>query len=272
MQDTGTSRTNLLDQYYTAPSIAKKCINNIVETVENYADYCWIEPSAGSGSFSKQVPENVLEKTAYDIEPKSDTIVRQDFLSWTPNTNRKILLYGNPPFGRQSKLARAFIKKGCEFADIIAFILPKSFQKPSMQTAFNMNWHCIYQCIVDDDAFLINETVYNVPCVFQIWKKQEIPRPAVQKTEPNGYCYVKHDEDYNMVVRRVGVNAGKSFIELSRPQMFSPSSHYFLKFHENCGLTIAEISEKINEHVFPNNTVGPRSISKPELNTVINHC
>ena len=39
--------------------------------------------------------------------------------------NKKVLFFGNPPFGRNSSLALKFIKKCCIHGDTIAFILPK---------------------------------------------------------------------------------------------------------------------------------------------------
>ena len=42
---------------------------------------------------------------------------------------------GNPPFGRQSSLAKKFIKHicSCDKTKTIAFILPKSFKKDSLK-------------------------------------------------------------------------------------------------------------------------------------------
>jgi hypothetical protein len=33
---------------------------------------------------------------------------------------------------------------------------------------------------------------------------------------------------------------------------------------------VKEIVDKVNAHVFPTNTTGPRSLSKPEINEVLN--
>jgi hypothetical protein len=66
------------------------------------------------------------------------------------------------------------------------------------------------------------------------------------------------------VFRRVGVNAGKCQEPGGNP---SPQSHYFIKFDSPI---LNTVTTKLNEHEFPSNTVGPRSISKSEANAVIN--
>ena len=53
---------------------------------------------------------------------------------------------------------------------------------------------------------------------------------------------------------------------LPQNNVFNNNTHYFLKF-DNFSI---DIIEKLNNHVFPSNTVGPRSLSKPEVNEVIN--
>jgi predicted RNA methylase len=119
-----------IDKYYTLPSIAKKCINLVSK--HYYLDKfdLIIEPSAGNGSFSKLI-DNCI---AYDIEPEDVCILKQDFLEYKhKGTDDEVLVIGNPPFGRQSSTAKAFVSHAVEFATVIAFILPKSFKKESFK-------------------------------------------------------------------------------------------------------------------------------------------
>ena len=53
---------------------------------------------------------------------------------------------------------------------------------------------------------------------------------------------------------------------------YSIQSHYFIKFDSILISldTIDTIIKKINNHTFPSNTLGPRSLSKSEANIVIN--
>ena len=269
MQDKGKFRLNDKDQFYTKEIVAKQCIDTILKTLPETSDYFWVESSAGSGSFYNNLPGE-FDKFGMDIDPKSKLIKKANFLEWNycPATTKKnVIVFGNPPFGRQSSLAKAFIKKSCMFADVIAFILPRSFTKPSMFGVFDLKFHCLLSVELEKDSFLLNDSDYNVQCVFQIWQKQSSDRLVEKKIEAHGYKYVSKTSDYHVAVRRVGVYAGKSFIRSDVE--YSPSSHYFLVFNQE--KHIDEIVKAINSHVFPSNTLGPRSLSKSEINLVVNN-
>jgi len=263
---TGKFRTDEKDQFYTDENVAKKCIDIIVELYPETKKYLWIEPSAGNGSFYKNIK---YEKIGIDIDPKYEGIIKEDYLKWNySGKDKKVILVGNPPFGKQSSLAKMFIKRGCEYADIIAFILPKSFTKPSMTNAFDRKFHCMHTSDIEKDAFLIQGNKrYDVPCIFQIWERKSEDRKIEDKIPENGFEYVKVGKDVDIALRRVGVFAGKSF--LYEPEKFSTQSHYFIKFTDE-GINKNNIIEAINKHTFPSNTVGPRSISKGEVNIVLN--
>ena len=63
-----------LDQFYTKPNIAKKCLDTL-----NLQEYdTIIEPSAGEGVFFHMAEHE--NKIGYDLEPKSDDIEQCDFL------------------------------------------------------------------------------------------------------------------------------------------------------------------------------------------------
>jgi hypothetical protein len=264
-QDTGKFRENNKDQFYTAPAVAKSCVQAICETVPDLQKFLWIEPAAGTGSFLNEVPVG-LRKIGIDIDPKTKGIKQADFLTWVPPQIHNTLVFGNPPFGRQSSTAKAFIKRSCKFADVVAFILPKSFEKPSMFSAFPPNFHLVKSISLGKDCFILNGVKYDVPCVFQIWQKSSELRKIPEKISPKGFFYVKKDCDYDIACRRVGGLAGKCY--LANSSEFSIQSHYFIKLQD--GQTAASVVEKMNAHVFPSNTVGPRSLSKSEINIVLN--
>lgn len=286
-QDTGKFRTNNKDQFYTSLNVAKKCIEHIISHLHNslsvypvlpLSSYLWIEPSAGNGAFLHNIPDT-YDKIGIDIDPRAANILKQDFLTWMPPSGTKpIIVFGNPPFGSQSTLAKAFISHSCKFASIIAFILPKSFVKPSMSRAFDTMFHCMHSSDVAQNAFVINGgATYDVPCVFQIWQKMSTPRVVAQKVTEKGFQYVKEKDPHHLAFRRVGVYAGRCYITNMAGEKiegvsynYSSQSHHFLKLDHNIADRIMEISRKINSHVFPSNTVGPRSLSKTEINTVIN--
>lgn len=271
MQNKGLRR-NTIDKYYTNTVLVEHCINLIKQHVNMTNNNLIIEPSAGNGSFIKQIKTlskyygiyNIYYKF-YDLEPEHEEVLKQDFLELDicefENKYEQIHIIGNPPFGRQSSLAIKFIKKCCNFADSISFILPKSFKKQSMQKYFTQNYHLILEEDVADNSFLINDKICDVPCVFQIWIKKEELREVVQKVNPNNFTFTKKNDDPDISFRRVGVNAGTIDINIENK---SEQSHYFIKFNNN--LTLDKNIIKLHKIKFEfNNTVGPKSISKQEL-------
>lgn len=109
-----------LDKYYTSIEIAKHCINVVLNLGLNITEI--IEPSAGNGSFSLQIPNSI----AYDLEPEHETIIQQDFLKLNLPYKEGRLFIGNPPFGTRNTLSVSFFKHACKMGDYIAFILPVS--------------------------------------------------------------------------------------------------------------------------------------------------
>ena len=291
-QDTGKYRKNTKDQFYTSPDVAKKCIQILISVLHDAAlhspapvlplsSYLWVEPSAGNGAFLNNIPET-YDKIGIDIEPAGGAgnanIIKQDFLTWVPSeqkTNQKpVIIFGNPPFGRQSSLAKAFIAHSCKFASIstIAFILPRSFVKPSMSCAFESHFHCIHTSDVERNAFVLGggDASYDVPCVFQIWQRRSVPRIVPEKITEKGFQYVKGTDTHDIVIRRVGVYAGRCYINSHDETEYNVQSHHFIKLDKKYENHIVNIAKKINAHVFPTNTTGPRSLSKPEINIVLN--
>ena len=304
-QDTGKYRTNTKDQFYTSPHVAKKCIQILISKLHDDAmhspapvlplsSYLWVEPSAGNGAFLNNIPDT-YDKIGIDIDPGSGAgnanIIKQDFLTWVPpaqktKTNQKpVIIFGNPPFGRQSSLAKAFIAHSCKIAStsMIAFILPRSFVKPSMSCAFESHFHCIHSSEVERNAFVLGggdgsgggDASYDVPCVFQIWQKRSVPRIVPEKITEKGFQYVKETDPRDIVIRRVGVYAGRCFDgggDVNSATEYNKQTHYFIKLNQQfvAAQHVKQIVEKINAHVFPTNTTSPRSLSNREINIVLN--
>ena len=109
-----------LDKFYKPKETAKQCIDLFFETFADVTEI--IEPSAGNGNFSLQIPNCV----AYDLEPEHESIIRQDFLKLILPYKKDRAFIGNPPFGDRNNLARSFYKHACKMGDYIGFILPIS--------------------------------------------------------------------------------------------------------------------------------------------------
>jgi hypothetical protein len=124
----------------------------------------------------------------------------------------------------------------------------------------------VFETDLPSHSFLVNDMDHDVPCVFQIWEKQQVPRPVVDRMKPVGFAFVHKTQTPDISLRRVGVNAGTIEDEIQSKNI---NTHYFIRFtnQHSKHVNMAAIS---NISFLDNNTVGPKSISKQEVITVLN--
>ena len=180
------------DKFYTKQDIAIELINLL--DLSKYQ--CVIEPSAGNGSFSKNINHNNL--ISLDIESEDDSITEMNWFDFEYIKEGKTLVIGNPPFGNQGKLAIDFIKKCDDLkADTIAFILPKSFKKDTIKNRIPKFYHLSKEIDLNDDSYTLLNKTYCVPSIFQIWHRKDIIREKIKlKTKSNLIKFVKKEEEY----------------------------------------------------------------------------
>ena len=265
VQDTGIFRKNVKDQFYTKENVARTCVQTLVSHISQPDTYTWIEPAAGNGVFLRMLP-STFKTVGIDIDPKNISVQRGDFLKWCPVMNEKRIIFGNPPFGRQSALVKKFIKHASKYADIIAFILPLSFVKPSMTKVFPLHYHCTHTADIEKNAFEVNRVEYDVPCIFQIWEKRDVKRSLTVAVGASGFRYVKPGQAFHIAFKRVGGSAG----QCSMDGEFNRNYHYFITLDTRYVPYIEHIIYSINYCTFVKNTVGPKSISKGEANDFLN--
>ena len=263
-------------QYYTKPEIAKMCVTNV-----DIASYDFIvEPSAGYGDFYKILPR---EKTyGLDIDPKIPEIKKENFFDYQFKNHKegqKIIVIGNPPFGKNSKLAVDFFEHSAKFAEKIAFILPRTFRKPTITNRINLNFWLEKEIILPENSFYIenldgSKQDYDVPCVFQVWSRQDKARSKVY--EPlihSDFEFVTRDFA-DIAIRRVGALAGKVFESVGPNEKgLKTASHYFLNLKNKKAKSIFKKmwNKEFKPSADPNcmgfkyDTSGNPSISKAEL-------
>jgi len=282
-----------LDQFFTKQEVVEKVLQKV-----EFNDYdLIIEPSAGDGAFFKHLPK---EKTiAIDLEPKAKGITETDFLHFCAATriwlstsllkldDKKILTIGNPPFGKNSSLARRFFNLSAEYSDVIAFVLPRTFRKPSVINHLNRKFHLMYEEILPLDSFYTpEEESYKVPTVIQLWEKKKEDREIIpvyktcedfefvskenltcvplQVWPPNPvFGEVSYVTGADFSIQRVGGNAGKVFDGCKRHWR----SHHFIKI-KNHKVDVKAIFESIDWEVADGpkfDTVGNPSISKNDF-------
>jgi hypothetical protein len=263
-------RTAGLDKFYTVDSVAQNCINHLAS---KYAWSDWtlvVEPSAGSGSFLLKIPDGV-PKVGLDIAPEHDSVVKQDFLTWAPAPGGKILIIGNPPFGKICSLAIKFFNHAAAFASVIAFIVPRTFRRISVQNKLNMNF-----CLVADMDIAEEPCAFSPPmaakCCFQIWASGDLRVPEVLLTthadwtflpfgplDASGQPTVPAGADF--AIRAYGGKCGHVTTALTG---LRPKSWHWIKVGAVSASTLIERFKKL-DYALSKNTARQNSIGRGDL-------
>lgn len=156
-----------LDKFYTQDHVAKQCFEFLHSQLNISENAIYLEPSAGAGSFINLLSHYI----ALDIAPEDDRIKKQDYLKYEADKENFITI-GNPPFGSRSKLAIDFFNKAATMSDVIAFIVPVSFMKWSVQKNLSSNFALYNYLYLEPESFTSNGKPYSVRTVFQIWVKK----------------------------------------------------------------------------------------------------
>lgn len=193
-----------LDKYYTNTDLAKYCIEKTKEIIgeDNITEY--LEPSAGNGAFSLQIPKCI----AYDIEPEHESIIKQNYLELDTPYKKGRLIIGNPPFGERNNLSRYFYNKSVELGDYISFILPVS--------QFN-NVDSLYKFDLIHSEVLptIEYSGIKINCCLNIYKRPKNGLNKKLKINTNLFELYRDDQygydeiEYDICIYRGGASAGK---------------------------------------------------------------
>ncbi|MFK3889774.1 hypothetical protein [Sphingomonas sp. NPDC079357] len=139
-QNDNCTPTEGLDQFFTMQRVADY-LYGVLQKHIDLGRYMMVEPSAGMGAFFRLMPPGSL---AYDLDPRYPGVRTADFLQAELPRDRKILIMGNPPFGRSARLALEFFNHAAWQAKVIAMILPKTFRKSSIMRDLNPAFHLIH--------------------------------------------------------------------------------------------------------------------------------
>lgn len=252
-----------LDQFFTARPIAQQCWDFLAKTGLLREGDSLLEPSAGDGAFFELLPAS--QRIGLDIDPRHAEVLQQDFLTWQcppPAEGARWVVVGNPPFGKNGSLALSFFNKAASFAEVIAFVLPLSFRKRSVQRRMNDWFHLLEDLELADSSFVFGGERRSVPCCFQIWVRKDQRRenkPHVI-THPD-FQFCKNKQDAHFAIRRVGRRAGSVVRDF---QDYAQTSHYFIRA-KDCPQTLIARFEAMDWSSTKRQTVGPYSVCKEEL-------
>lgn len=167
------------DKFYTSKPFAKECIEAVFRRYGLDRFDLLVEPGAGSGSFLHQLPESI-ERVGVDISPEDPSIREGNFFDFSPeDLGASVLVIGNPPFGRGCSLAIRFFNHAARWASVIAFVVPRTFRRHSVQNKLDMRFR-----LVGDTEVPVRPCVFtpamSVKCCFQIWERSTSPRAPVR--------------------------------------------------------------------------------------------
>ena len=256
------------DKFYTQTQIIRDCLKFLEEQgihLSNFDNI--IEPAAGDGAWLNYLPHF----QAFDILPEDARIIQSDYfeVDYHQWIGQKNLVIGNPPFGKNSSLAVEFFNYSAQYAHLIAFIVPRTFRKASIINRLDKKFHLMNEIILPKNSFYYEDLILDVPCVFQIWSRQEHSRETLIKKKWEildwEWCY--QDDDPVWAIRRVGALAGK----VMKYNNQSPSSHYFAKGNLNIDWKSFYQQNWTHNHSVKYDVAGNPSITKEEFEQALNN-
>lgn len=269
------SETRALDAYYTKDEVALRCVEKFIEICPNLDNNStWIEPSVGGGAFLRALYSKLgqaVSVVTIDTNQKTDATFHADFLSWSPDVSlsKPLVVFGNPPFGKNSSIAIQFVNHSSKFASFIAFILPNSFNKPSVMKRIDRHLHIIYSQNLEGDCFLFDNKSVSVPCTFYVFEKRETLRvdPEPLPTKSSVVSFLQNANGATFMVQRVGQRAGRVFWDTKEIEQRGASKNFYFVEIKNITdeqrLLLKELSMEKTQERF--NTAGMPSLSKGEV-------
>ena len=265
MEKLGNRRKTGVEQYYTPKDLAFELSSKLVAITG--IDNTFLEPAGGNGSFidalSRLGAKNI---EAVDLYPKHPSVLEADFLSYEPK-GRNLVTVSNPPFGRNNSLSIPFFNHAAEHSDYIAFLVPRSWRKWSVQNRLDRRFH-----LISDQDVAVNYVTdsgqriganNDLRTCFQIWEKRADPRPKL-KVEDRGLVGKCAPEEAHIAIRVFGFGCGKVYREFPRV------ANTTLMFLTVSDVRVFEVIEGLDYERFTLNTSYTRALALPELNYLLN--
>jgi hypothetical protein len=192
-------------QHFTGRSEAKRLYELTLKVIaENGIKFdCWLEPSAGDGSFLDLLPTHM--RRGIDIDSRHRDVIKADFLKFDgfePGVTYAAI--GNPPWGENGTVK--FFNHCADHCSVIAFVVPLSFLRPHAINQLDRRFHLLHEEVSPRGEFAT---------VFQIWvRSDKLREPIETPHEHPDFEFLPRDrpdlrEAADIVIRRIGVNAGK---------------------------------------------------------------
>lgn len=268
----GNTRVTGKEQFYTPLEVASAVVDKVINLVPGSIDHPWLEPCAGSGNFLLAIRRaGVRTVIGFDLHPASPEIKQQDFFAFE-TLEHAFVTVTNPPFGRNNALSIPFFNHASRFSSVIAFIVPRSWRKWSVQNRLNRHFH-----LISDDDLSINyvdasgkplsEASLLRTCL-QVWVKKRRLRPLVS-VEDRGIIQKVSPAEADVALTIFGRGCGQlstlferekkvttqMYLKLTHPDALralqnADFSKYFNRVAYTEALSILEVRAALNRVLF----------------------
>lgn len=265
MEKLGNRRKTGVEQYYTPKDLALKLSQQLIGLTGSNRSF--LEPAGGNGSFISALEElGAKDIQAVDLYPKHPKVKGANFLEHKPE-GKDLVTISNPPFGRNNSLSIPFFNHAANHSEYIAFLVPRSWRKWSVQNRLDRRFH-----LISDQEVAVNYvtdsgerigTNNDLRTCFQIWRRQETLRPIV-KVEDRGLIQKCKPEKADIAIRVFGFGCGKVYKDFPRV------GNTTLMFLTVLDARVFEVIEGLDYERFTLNTSYTRALALPELNYLLN--
>ncbi len=265
MEKLGNRRKTGVEQYYTPIDLALELSTQLLAVTG--IDHSFLEPAGGNGAFIDALSQlGAKSIEAVDLYPKHPGVQEADFLKYIPK-GENLVTVSNPPFGRNNSLSIPFFNHAAEHSDFIAFLVPRSWRKWSVQNRLDRRFHLasdhdVAVNYVTDSGVRIG-TSNDLRTCFQIWEKRADLRPRV-KVEDQGLVKKCSPEAADLAIRVFGFGCGKVYRDFPR------AANTTLMFLTVSDARVFEVIEGLDYERFTLNTSYTRALALPELNYLLN--
>ena len=263
----GNRRVSGTEQYYTPKDLANELVELTLRTIPRAIERSYLEPAGGTGSFIEALNKaGITAITSVDKYPMHPSVIQADFLEWeTKDTD--LLTISNPPFGRNNALSVPFFNRAAKFSSHIAFLVPRSWRKWSVQNRLDTRFHLV----LDVDVAVQYEDVLGAKIAkrndlrtcFQIWEKRLELRPVIAVPD-NGFIQKSSPNDADLAIRVFGYGCGTVMNDFPR----QPNTT--LMFLRVLDKSIESALQDLDYERFSINTAYTRALSFQEINFLIN--
>lgn len=258
------------EQCYTPPGVAATCMVALAPYLR--PSDVFLEPAGGTGAFIEAIRAQGVSDDriiSYDIDPKHSLVQKTDDFLKQELTGQNLVTVSNPPFGRNNSLSVPFFNRAASVSRIVAFIVPKSWRKWSVQDRLDQNFHLVHDAeisviYVDDKGVQLHDN-NKLKTVFQIWGRRPTKRKLmIPSVKDHGFIEKTTPQDADVSLTVFGRGCGSVKTEFKRVKN---TTQMFLKVKDQ---SVVDALKQLDLSRFYNNTAYIEALSITEINYALN--